>query len=264
MTPTRPCDVPILGCCAGGSRRQAAIALPCPARRSGPGRGGPERRRRPRPEPAARRGPGPSWVRAASVMAGFRWAPAVTTGPRNRRSPGLHAHDLDRRSGEGASSRLAARQCPVGGPTDAGRSHAAASGGTSLGHGAPDNGGHERIPAVRTIPPVELGKRSGPAASDEVGVPSHGRGHRFETCHAHCLGRSKVISARMLRPLLLRCCPNAGRLLGVRPRSHPGRPQEDSRASSIGWRPLGPVSDGAPAAPLIPLARRWSMACSRW
>ena len=45
---------------------------------------------------------------------------------------------------------------------------------------------------------------------------------------------------------------------------HPGRPQGDSRASSIGRRPFVPVSDTAPAAPPIPLARRSSMACSRW
>ena len=178
--------------------------------------------------------------------------------------PGLHAHDLDRRSGEGASSRLAARQCPVGGPTDAGRSHAAASGGTSLGHGAPDNGGHERIPAVRTIPPVELGKRSGPAASDEVGVPSHGRGHRFETCHAHCLGRSKV----HFRPG--RCGPC------YRPATQRSQIAWSS-ASISSWkasRRFAGLVDRlatararerrAPAAPLIPLARRWSMACSRW
>src|SRR5215207_3562764 len=78
------------------------------------------------------------------------------------------------------------------------------------------------------------------------------------------LGRPKVISARHAAALATAVLLNAHRLLGVRPRSHPGRPQEDSRASSIGWRPLGPVSDGAPAAPPIPLARRWSMACSRW
>jgi hypothetical protein len=87
---------------------------------------------------------------------------------------------------------------------------------------------------------------------------------QVRTLSPHCLGRSKAISARDAAALATALLPNARRLLGVRPRSHPGRPQEDSRASSIGGRPLGRVSDGAPAAPPIPLARRWSMACSRW
>jgi hypothetical protein len=95
-------------------------------------------------------------------------------------------------------------------------------------------------------------------------MSSHGRSLRFDPCHAHCLGRSKAISARDAAALAAAVLPNARRLLGVRPRSHPGRPHEDSRALSIGWRPLGPVRDGAPAAPPLPLARRWSMACSRW
>ena len=69
-------------------------ALPCPAGRSIPGRGGPERRRRPRPDGIGQPA-GPCWVRMTTGTPGSRRARAVTTGRLNpqvnapwRRRPG--------------------------------------------------------------------------------------------------------------------------------------------------------------------------------
>ena len=69
-------------------------ALPCPAGRSVPGRGGPERRRRPRPDGIGQPA-GPCWVRMTTGTPGSRRARAVTTGRLNpqvnapwRRRPG--------------------------------------------------------------------------------------------------------------------------------------------------------------------------------
>jgi hypothetical protein len=54
--------------------------LPCPAGRSVPGRGGPQRQRRPRPDGT---GPGPCWVRGALGPQGHERSPAVTSGEEN-------------------------------------------------------------------------------------------------------------------------------------------------------------------------------------
>ena len=89
-------------------------AVPCPAGRSVPGRGGPERRRHPRPD-----GTGPSRIEMALVRAGsarHREA-AVPTGHersrpvrRHRRSPHLPGQDLgewlSEMAGSSPSSRL--------------------------------------------------------------------------------------------------------------------------------------------------------------
>jgi hypothetical protein len=76
-----------LTCGGGGARNCMACkgstlgsTLPCPAGRSVPGRGGPERRRRPRPDGT---GPGPCWVRGALGPQGHERSPAVTSGEEN-------------------------------------------------------------------------------------------------------------------------------------------------------------------------------------
>ena len=74
---------------------QLVSALPCPAGRSVPGRGGPERRRRPRPD-----GTGPS-VRTGSVARrgpqGHERSPTVTKGEENPQVGGLQLRQLERR-----------------------------------------------------------------------------------------------------------------------------------------------------------------------
>jgi hypothetical protein len=55
-----------------------ASALPCPAGRSVPGRGGPVRRRRPRPDGTGALGP--CWVRGALGPQGREWSATVTAG----------------------------------------------------------------------------------------------------------------------------------------------------------------------------------------
>jgi hypothetical protein len=91
-----------LTCGGGGARNCMACkgstlgsTLPCPAGRSVPGRGGPERRRRPRPDGT---GPGPCWVRGALGPQGHERSPAAK---RTRSSAGLQlssSHDASGRT----------------------------------------------------------------------------------------------------------------------------------------------------------------------
>jgi hypothetical protein len=95
--------------------------------------------------------------------------------------------------------------------------------GTSLGHGAPANGGHIRIPAVCSILPLIWANAQGPAVRAALGVLSHSRDHWFcETLHHRQAGLRPAAVPRhsklALPPNILRTWSKAV-LLGASPRT---------------------------------------------